>query len=211
MREPIAPLHLVTDDRVVAAPDFLARAEAVLDAAGERAVLHLRAPRTSGAELCRLAERLVPMAAARGALLLLNDRVDVALAAGADGAQLGARSLDAASARRLLGTERLVGISVHEPAEAAGALAGSPDFLVVGTIYPSASHPGRAGAGPERLRDFAGFGVPLVAIGGITPERIREVRRAGAAGVAVLGGVWNAPDVARAARLYLDVWEECDG
>lgn len=211
MPEAIAPLHLVTDDRVVTAPDFLARAAVVLETAGTRAVLHLRAPHASGATLYHLAEELLPRARQSGALLLLNDRVDVALAVGVDGVHLGARSLDAADARRLIGAGCRLGISVHEPADAAAALAGAPDFLMVGTLYPSASHPGRAGAGPERLADFGGFGAPLVAIGGITPERIAEVRRSGAAAVAVLGGVWNAPDVARAARLYLDVWEECDG
>ncbi|MDT8342467.1 MAG: thiamine phosphate synthase, partial [Longimicrobiales bacterium] len=89
----VPPLHLVTDDAVLARPGFRGAAEAALEAGGARVALHLRGPGTNGGPLYRLAVALVPAARAAGALLLVNDRVDVAACAGADGVQLGRRSL----------------------------------------------------------------------------------------------------------------------
>lgn len=199
----IPPLHVVTDDGVLARPEFAARARDVLAAGGRDLALHLRGPRTGGRLLYELAADLASPAGEAGALLLVNDRVDVALAAGADGVHLGARGMRPRDARALLGEGRVVGLSVHAAAEAEGLRPGEVDFLLVGTLYATPSHPGREGAGPGVLRDFAGTGVPLVGIGGVTPERVGEVLRAGARGVAVLRAVWSAPDPAEAVRRFL--------
>nr|NIP56877.1 thiamine phosphate synthase [Gemmatimonadota bacterium]NIR77255.1 thiamine phosphate synthase [Gemmatimonadota bacterium]NIT85774.1 thiamine phosphate synthase [Gemmatimonadota bacterium]NIU29599.1 thiamine phosphate synthase [Gemmatimonadota bacterium]NIU34648.1 thiamine phosphate synthase [Gemmatimonadota bacterium] len=130
--------------------------------------------------------------------------VDLALVLGLEGVQLGARSLPPSVVRELLGPEALVGVSVHGPDEAVRAENGGADYLVVGTIFPSPSHPGRSGAGPERVAAVSGgTRVPALAIGGITPERVRAVLESGAHGVAVLSGIWDAEDPGAALDRYL--------
>jgi thiamine-phosphate pyrophosphorylase len=199
------PLHVVTDDAVLALPDFLERARAVLAAGGRRVALHLRGAATDGARLYALAEALRDPARAAGALLLANDRVDVALVAALDGAHLAARSLPPAEARRLLPPDSWIGVSVHDEGGARAA-ARDADYLVVGTVFATASHPGRAGFGPAGVAQVrAAVGLPLVAIGGITVDRVPEVVGAGAQGVAVLGGIWSAGDPAGAVADYLGV------
>ncbi|HYW10514.1 MAG TPA: thiamine phosphate synthase [Longimicrobium sp.] len=202
----IPPLHVVTDDEIVARPGFLEAARLVLEMGGPHVVFHLRAPRASGRALYELARRMRPLAVNEDAWLVVNDRLDVALAAGADGGHVGGRGLSAADARRVLGRDRLLGVSVHSVDEARDALAGEPDFLLAGTLWESASHPGRTGAGVGLVREIAALGVPVIAIGGVTPARAAEARDAGAAGVAVLRGVWDAPDPVEAVRNYLSYW-----
>ena len=156
----------------------------------------------SGRRLWKTARALLHAAIERDSWVMVNDRADVALAA-ADGVQVGARGLLPADARRVMGEDRMVGVSVHSVEEARAALAGAPDFLLAGTIWPTPSHPGRPGAGVGLIREIAALGVPVIAIGGVTPGRAAEARDAGAAGVAVLRGVWDAPDPAAAVREYL--------
>jgi thiamine-phosphate diphosphorylase len=197
----LPPLHVITDDEVLAQPRFVDRATTLLEAHGSSLALHLRGPRTPIRQLLRLAGRLGPVARAVGALFLVNDRTDLALAVDADGVQLGQRSLTAAAARRLRGGW-VIGVSVHgsDEAEAAGSEA---DYLLLGTIWESASHPDRPGTGLGLVRDVHRRGAPpIVAIGGVTPERAASAGAAGAAGVAVLSGVWSV-DPAAAAGEYL--------
>ena len=203
----LPPLHAVTDDAIVGRADFLERAERIIQAGGPGLVFHLRAPRASGRRMYELARALKALAAASDALLVVNDRVDVALAAGADGAQVGARGLSAAAARRLLGPDRLLGVSVHSAGEAGEAMDGGADFVIAGMVWESATHPGRPGAGVGLIREVAALGVPVIAIGGVTPARTAEARDAGAAGVAVIRGVWDAHDPAAAVNEYLSQWK----
>jgi thiamine-phosphate pyrophosphorylase len=199
----LPPLHVVTDDATAARPAFLRAAAEVVAEGGPRIALHLRAPLANGLAVYRWAEALRTLTRDAGALLLVNDRVDVALAVDADGVQLGRRGLAVADARRLAGAERLVGVSAHTSTEADEAR--GADFVLVGNVYATASHPGRAGIGVRGLGAFAGF--PLVAIGGVTPERVAELREAGVRGVAAIRGVWDAPSPARAVRSYLKEWK----
>ncbi len=203
-RAELPPLHVVTDDATAARPDFLRAAAEVLAEGGPRIAFHLRAPLANGLAVYRWAEALRGPTRDAGALLLVNDRVDAALAAEADGVQLGRRGLVVADARRLAGAGRLVGLSVHASAEVHEAREGGADFVLVGNVYATASHPGRAGIGVEGLAAFAGL--PRIAIGGVTPERVAELRDAGLQGVAAIRGVWDAPSPARAVRSYLQEW-----
>jgi thiamine-phosphate pyrophosphorylase len=203
-------LHAVTDHAVLARPDFPAHARAVLAAGGPDLALHLRGPRTGGRPLFGLAEALVSAARDSGALLVVNDRVDVALAAGADGVQLGRRSMRAEDARGLVGDDRLVGVSVGAADEARAARAAGADFLLAGNVYATPTHPGRGGIGLDRLSEMASLGVPAVAIGGVTPERVAEVRAAGARGVAAIRAVWDAEDPALAVTRFLEAWKDAD-
>lgn len=214
---PLPRLHLVTDDAIVARGGFRATAAAALEAGGPRLALHLRAPRTEGGIIFRLAADLFPAASAAGALLLVNDRVDVAGCAGAHGVQLGQRSIPVASARSLLGAGAVIGVSVHSAEEARAAFEADgapgvrgPDFLLAGTLFETPSHPGRPGAGTGLLAEVARAapGIPVVGIGGVRPERLPELRAAGAHGFAVLRGVWDTASPAGAVERYLTLWQE---
>jgi len=209
-RRPTLPrLHLVTDDDVLRRPGFVATARAILAEHGPAVALHLRGHGLTGGELYRIGDELCAVAAESGALLLVNDRIDVALALGSSGAHLGRRSLPVMTARVLLGADRWLGYSAHDPAELPAAAREGADYIVYGTIFPSASHPGEATAGVEGVREAASRAtLPIIAIGGMTPERVSRVRAAGAHGVAVLGGVWSAPDPLDAAGAFLTVLEE---
>ena len=201
--DPLPRLHLVTNDEILRRVDFPTRAEELLEAGGARLALHLRGPSAGGAALYHLAERLAVVAARTGGLLLVNDRVDVALAVNAGGVQLGGRGLDPEDARRLLGRGRRVGISVHAVDEADDALRRGADFLLAGTLYPSASHAGAGGSGADWLRRVPAAGGRLIGIGGVTPERVGEVLGAGAHGVAVIGAIWNAERPAEAMLRFI--------
>lgn len=197
-------LHLVTDDAVLADPAFETAAAAVLESCGPCAALHVRGPQITGARLHAIADRLQAVALRTGAWLIVNDRIDVAMAVRANGVQLGARSLAVTDARALLGAGAHIGRSVHDPADAVQAETDGADFVVLGTIYETASHAGRAPAGTQLVRATVDRTVlPVIAIGGITPERIAEIQAAGAYGAAVLGGVWRAGDPAAAAADYV--------
>lgn len=201
-------LHAVTDDRILRRPDFTRIAQEVLRAGGPQLALHVRGPGAPGREIYERARELEPAAEQSGATLLANDRVDVSLVLGLEGVHLGGRSLPPREAREILGRGALVGSSVHGVGEARQADAGGADYLVVGTIYRSASHPERSPAGLERLREIGdASGLPLLAIGGVSPERVDEVLEAGAHGVAALSGVWDADRPGRAVRSYLRALE----
>jgi thiamine-phosphate diphosphorylase len=121
--------------------------------------------------------------------------------------QLGAGDLTPADARATF-PRGWIGRSVHSVAEAEGAAGEAADFLLVGSIFPSTSHPGRPGAGVGLIRETARLGLPVIAIGGIDPARAREARDAGAYGVAAISAVWGALDPAAAALDLLAPWLE---
>ncbi len=134
------------------------------------------------------------------ALFLVNDRLDVALASGADGVHLPERGLSPKVARELAGESCLIGRSVHSAAEARRAEADGADFVQAGAVFETASKPGAPPAGVELLRAVAGaVRVPVVAVGGIIAGRVREVVAAGADGVAVIGAIMDAADPREAA------------
>lgn len=203
-------LHVVTDSPTLQRPDFVALARKVLAAGGPGLALHVRGPTTEGRAIHDVAVALRSPARDAGARLLVNDRVDVASTAEVDGAHLGERSLPVAEARRLLGKERLVGASVHDRNRARLVWEEGANYAFVGTIFPTASHPRRAGIGVSEMAGIirAAPGIPLLGIGGVSVAQVADVVRAGAHGVAVLGGVWSAPDPAAAVSEYLVVLEE---
>ena len=217
----IPKLHLVTDDEILARPDFEERALEVCEmfgtlqpgdggVVGGSVALHLRGPRTTGRRLARLARLLYESAAASGIRFLVNDRLDVALAVGAAGVHLGTRSVPATEARRFLGASRLLGVSVHSESEAVEAATSGADFLFVGTRFETRSHP-TAARGAELMGLVAArVDLPLVGIGGVTPERVAEVLASGAYGVAAIRGIWDAPSPPDAVRAYLDALEAGD-
>lgn len=189
-------LHAITDDARLADERFVDDAAALLEAGGNDIALHLRGRNTTAARLLELTATLLPIARSHGATILVNDRIDVALVAGADGVQLREDSLDVRTARTLLGPDAAIGVSRH-----AGSIetdVEGADFVFFGSVFETASHADRTPAGIEALRNAAAVlarrapdrSIPLVAIGGMTPERVAAVVGAGARGVAALSGVW---------------------
>ncbi|MDQ3139002.1 MAG: thiamine phosphate synthase, partial [Gemmatimonadota bacterium] len=123
------------------------------------------------------------------------------------GVQLGGGDLAPADARRVFG-RGWIGRSVHGSEEAKAAVAEGADFLVVGNVYETASHPGRPAAGIELVRAAVALGRPVIAIGGIDAARAREAHAAGAYGVAAIAALWWAADPAAAALALLAPWTE---
>jgi thiamine-phosphate pyrophosphorylase len=141
-----------------------------------------------------------------GGQLVINDRLDVALSLEAAGAHLRSNSLPASMARRMIGSDRLLGVSVHSVSEAVQAESGGADYVVLGPIYetPSKQSYG-APLGLAKLEEAAGrVHVPIIGIGGVTPVRARDMRLAGAFGVAVITAVLGADDVEAATHALLE-------
>jgi thiamine-phosphate pyrophosphorylase len=197
---PVPQLVLVTDRHATRGRDLADVVAAALDA-GLPAV-QLREKDLPGRPLLALAERLRALTARTGALLLVNDRVDVALAAGADGVHLGGGSLPVDVVRRLLPPGALVGASAHTAAEVATCAA---DFAFFGPVYAT---PSKAAFGaPQGEAAFraaaAAAPVPLLAIGGVTAAQVPALRAVGAAGVAVIRAILAADAPAAATRTLL--------
>jgi thiamine-phosphate diphosphorylase len=203
---PLPRVHAFTDPELLASPEFGIRAAAIA-AAGSAVALHARARGESGALLSAAAVRIAALARPPEAAVFVSGRPDIAAAVGAHGVQLAGGDLAPADARRVLPTG-WVGRSVHSRKEAEVAVAEGADFLVVGNIYPTATHPGRAAMGFSLITETASFGRPVIAIGGVTPERAYEVRAAGAYGVAAISALWRAPDPAAATLAMLQPWTE---
>ncbi len=198
-------LHVLTDREWSRGRDTRTVATAALD--GGATVIQLRDKTASTRTLIEEGRMLRDLTRERGALFIVNDRVDVALAVEADGAHVGQEDMPAELARKLLGPHRILGVSAATVEEAEEAVKGGADYLGVGPIYPSLGKPDAGPAtGVQLLVDLAQrYALPLVAIGGITPENAAEVIRAGASGVAVITAVVSANDIAAAARLLRTV------
>ena len=192
-------LVLVTDRRSTGGRELLDVIRAALDA-GLPAV-QLREHDLPGGALFALAEQLRVATSRTGALLLVNDRVDVAIAVDADGVQLGGGAMPVAAVRPLLGPGRLIGVSTHTPEEIAAAV--GADFVLFGPVWatPSKSGPPRGEA--HLVAAVRAAPVPVLAIGGVTAREVGAARAAGAAGVAVIRAILAADDPAAATRALL--------
>jgi thiamine-phosphate pyrophosphorylase len=203
-------LYVVTDAAVVPGGDLAgAVARALAAVPPGTAAVQLRAKELGGRALLEAAHALRRVTSRAGARLLVNDRVDVALLCDADGVHLPAGGLPIADARRLLGPERLIGISTHAAAETAAAAATGADFAVFGPVFftPSKARYG-APLGTELLAQAARAQLPVYALGGVEPGNAAACRAAGAAGIAAIRAVLGAADpgegAARLLESYLD-------
>lgn len=203
---PLPRLHALTDARVLALDDFGVRAAAIA-AAGPATALCARDRHAPARVLARAGERIRALARPPEAAFFVAGRPDLAAALGADGVQLAGDDLLPADARRLL-PHGWMGRSVHTEEEAAAAVEEGADYLVVGNVYLTATHPGRPARGLDLVRRTAGLGRPVIAVGGITAARAAEVRDAGAWGAAAIGALWDAADPAAAALALLAPWSD---
>lgn len=154
------------------------------------------------------ARSLLALCSELGVPLIVNDRPDVALAVGATGAHVGPNDLPPAAARRVL-CDRVLGVSVRDGPRLRAAENAGADYLGMGALRTTATKPEAIVLGQEGIAALvARTPVPVVAIGGVRPEDLPALFRAGAAGVAVSGGILEAPDPEAAAREYRRAWPE---
>ena len=198
MRPALPRLHAITDERIARRSDIVGIARALADGGGSDLAFHARGRELTGVDHYSLAVRLSNLPS----FLFVNDRLDVALAVPAAGVQLGHGSLPV-SAARALNPLWWIGRSVHDLAEAEAARTEGADYLVVGPVYGTASHPDRTPLGLKGLRAIttATAGLPVIAIGGITVDRVREVLKGGAYGVAAIRAFWDEAEPAQAVRM----------
>ncbi|MDH4082667.1 MAG: thiamine phosphate synthase [Nitrospira sp.] len=155
-------------------------------------------------ELLSLAQEVHALAAPRAVPLIVNDRVDLVLALNLAGVHLRANSLPVSAARQLVGSDRLIGISTHSVEEVRQANDDGADYIIFGPIFETPSKRSfGAPLGVDLLADVCrNSSIPIFAIGGITCERVREVRQAGAYGVAVIGALLARDDIGAAVREF---------
>lgn len=177
-----------------------ARAERLL--AGRPTMLQVRAKGAPAAALAMLARAVLPAARAAGVPLCVNDRLDVALAVGAEAVHLGQDDLPLAEARVVTAGRLVIGISTHNAGQAAAAIAGGADYIGLGPIFPTTT---KANPDPvvglDLLRQVAASAsVPVVAVGGLTLERIADIAAAGASAAALISAIETASDPEAASR-----------
>jgi thiamine-phosphate pyrophosphorylase len=202
MSRPIGRLHVITDSLEIAAAALAAGAP----------VIQVRSKRCTDAELYDLASRVVELAAPYRATVIVNDRPDVAVAAGADGVHLGEHDLPLVAARRVVGPDLLMGGTARDPETARAHQLAGADFLGVGPTFTTRSKDGLPPPlGVRRVGAVAAaVDVPVIAIAGIDAERVPELLDAGVHGVAVIGAVADAPDPFAATERLLRVLERAE-
>ena len=193
-------LYVITDPTFSRGRSHLEVARAALDGGAD--AIQIRDKSSKAYNLSRVTAEIQPLARKFGAALLVNDRVDVALVAGADGAHLGQVDLPAREARRLLPRPRLIGVSAGTKDEAKRAQKEGADYVGVGPVFRTATKPGAGDPlGLEVLAEIAAaVSIPVVAIGGINVDNVARVFEAGASGAAVISAVVSAEDITAAAR-----------
>ena len=208
MPAPDFDVYLVTDRTQTRGRDLLWVVEQALDG-GVRAV-QLREKDLGGGELFGLAEKIGALCERYDAALLINDRIDVALAVDAAGVQLGKLSLPIETARALLGPSKWIGASIHSVEEVGPAAQDGADFLVFGPVYftPSKASFG-APQGAAALRKIVDVSaIPVYAIGGITTQNVTDVRDAGARGIALIGAIIGSAQPRDSARALLRLFKD---
>ncbi|WP_376792993.1 thiamine phosphate synthase [Thermoflexus sp.] len=204
MRLPHPPLLVITDRQLARRP-LLSLIEEIL-AAGARWVM-VREKDLPETELAELVKAIIERARPAGASVLVNARASVAAACEADGVHL-PQGFSVAEARRIVGPARWVGVSAHNLEEALRAAEAGADYITLSPIFPPISKPDYGPPlGLGTLREVArAVPIPVIALGGITPENARACREAGAAGIAVLGSVMAAENPGGMVRAYLSAW-----
>ena len=203
----IPRIHAVTDDLILAHPEFTSRARGVMRALGPRGAVHLRARYLTAAQIYAIALALGDAQESTLCWLVVNERLDIALAAKTRAAQLTSRSLEIADARLVAG-EMPLGASIHSASEAEAAERDGADWVVAGHVFSTGSHEGMPGRGVSLVSDVVRHTtLPCIAIGGVRPEFVGTLRAAGAYGVAAISGIWGAPSAEAAATDYLSHYD----
>ena len=195
-------LHAVTNDEIVLRSDFVEQARRVMLAGGARVAVHVRAPRLAARHLYELAYRVAALQDETGAWAVVNDRADVAIASGARGVQLTSRSISPADAHQFA-PGLVIGASIHSSDDARSAEGSGARWIVVGHAVDRDGRGDHDGGRAFIAGLAAEYTLPIIAIGGVRPEHVASLHAAGAYGVAVIRGVWNANDAGAAVIDYL--------
>lgn len=192
--QPDYSIYLVTDDGCLQGRELLDCVREALE--GGVTLVQYRAKTASSAEMYAEALQLKALCDSFNVPLIINDRLDIAMAVGAAGVHLGQDDLPCAAARKILGEDYIIGVSAHNPAEAKAALQSGADYLGCGAVFGTATKADVKKLGTEGLEAICkAKGLPVVGIGGVTADNYREVRAAGADGAAIVSGILAQPDI----------------
>lgn len=192
--QPDYSIYLVTDDGCLQGRALIDCVREALE--GGVTLVQYRAKTASSAEMYNEALQLKALCDSFNVPLIINDRLDIAMAVGAAGVHLGQDDLPCAAARRILGEDYIIGVSAHNPAEAKTALQSGADYLGCGAVFGTATKADVKKLGTDGLAAICREkGLPIVGIGGVTADNYREVRAAGADGAAIVSGILAQPDI----------------
>lgn len=205
--QPDYSIYLVTDDGCLQGRELLDCVREALE--GGVTLVQYRAKTASSAEMYAEALQLKALCDSFKVPLIINDRLDIAMAVGAAGVHLGQDDLPCAAARKILGEDYIIGVSAHNPAEAKAALQSGADYLGCGAVFGTATKADVKKLGTEGLAAICREkGLPVVGIGGVTADNYREVRAAGADGAAIVSGILAQPDIRATVRAIAKVSQE---
>lgn len=205
--QPDYSIYLVTDDGCLQGRALIDCVREALE--GGVTLVQYRAKTASSAEMYDEALQLKALCDNFNVPLIINDRLDIAMAVGAAGVHLGQDDLPCAAARRILGEDYIIGVSAHNPAEAKAALQSGADYLGCGAIFGTATKADVKKLGTDGLAAICREkGLPVVGIGGVTADNYREVRAAGADGAAIVSGILAQPDIRATVRAIAKVSQE---
>lgn len=205
--QPDYSIYLVTDDGCLQGRALIDCVRKALD--GGVTLVQYRAKTASSAEMYAEALQLKALCDSFNVPLIINDRLDIAMAVGAAGVHLGQDDLPCAAARKILGEDYLIGVSAHNPAEAKAALQSGADYLGCGAVFGTATKADVKKLGTDGLAAICkAKGLPVVGIGGVTADNYREVRAAGADGAAIVSGILAQPDINATVRAIAKVSQE---
>lgn len=205
--QPDYSIYLVTDDGCLQGRPLLDCVREALE--GGVTLVQYRAKTASSAEMYNEALQLKALCDSFKVPLIINDRLDIAMAVGAAGVHLGQDDLPCAAARKLLGEDYIIGVSAHNPAEAKAALLCGADYLGCGAVFGTATKADVKKLGTDGLAAICkAKGLPVVGIGGVTADNYREVRAAGADGAAIVSGILAQPDISATVEAIAKVSEE---
>lgn len=205
--QPDYSIYLVTDDGCLQGRALLDCVREALE--GGVTLVQYRAKTASSAEMYAEALQLKALCDSFNVPLIINDRLDIAMAVGAAGVHLGQDDLPCAAARKILGEDYLIGVSAHNPAEAKAALQSGADYLGCGAVFGTATKADVKKLGTDGLAAICQEkGLPVVGIGGVTADNYREVRAAGADGAAIVSGILAQPDIRATVKAIAKVSQE---
>ena len=205
--QPDYSIYLVTDDGCLQGRELLDCVREALE--GGVTLVQYRAKTASSAEMYAEALQLKALCDSFNVPLIINDRLDIAMAVGAAGVHLGQDDLPCAAARKILGEDYIIGVSAHNPAEAKAALQSGADYLGCGAVFGTATKADVKKLGTEGLEAICkAKELPVVGIGGVTADNYREVRAAGADGAAIVSGILAQPDISATVRAIDKVSQE---
>lgn len=205
--QPDYSIYLVTDDGCLQGRALIDCVREALE--GGVTLVQYRAKTASSAEMYAEALQLKALCDSFKVPLIINDRLDIAMAVGAAGVHLGQDDLPCSAARKLLGEDYIIGVSAHNPAEAKAALQSGADYLGCGAVFGTATKADVKKLGTDGLAAICkAKGLPVVGIGGVTADNYREVRAAGADGAAIVSGILAQPDIRATVEAIAKVSQE---